>query len=86
VFIGVVDLVDVHIGRLSTTRSFAGQPVCFKDGVPIGQQCSEWAMTGYHHLELANPRPLPEPIPARGMLGLWTPPAEVLEQVMAVTP
>ena len=45
---------------------------------------SPWAQWERWHLAVRNPRPLPEPIPARGMLGLWTPPAEVLEQLQAV--
>lgn len=48
-------------------------------------RCSWWAQRGDWHLMVANPRPLPEPIPTRGQLGLWTPPAEVLEQLQAVT-
>ncbi|SDF98748.1 hypothetical protein SAMN04487781_3200 [Cellulosimicrobium cellulans] len=57
VFVAVVDLVDVH---------------------PVGAEprdgwCSTWALGTGHHLVLANPRPLAEPVPARGRLGLWTP-------------
>ena len=32
---------------------------------------SEWAEPDSWHWVLANPRPLPEPIPAKGKLGLW---------------
>ena len=53
--IGVVDLVDVHLGY------------CDTDDHPI---CSEWAEFDQWHLELANPRPLAEPIPFKGALGL----------------
>ena len=76
--IGVVDLVDIHnsITCVDTT----------------GAMCSPWAESHYAehggrtrrdivHLELANPRPLPEPIPCRGALGRWTPPPDVLAQV-----
>lgn len=35
--------------------------------------CSRWAMEDHYHLVLANPRPLPSPIPATGRLGLWRP-------------
>jgi len=56
---------------------------------------SAWAETSYDehggrtrrdvvHLELANPRPLAEPVPCKGRLGLWTPPADVLDQLQAV--
>ena len=37
------------------------------------------------HLILENPRPLAEPIPCKGALGLWTPPADIVEQLQAVT-
>jgi ASCH domain len=33
--------------------------------------CSPWAVRGQFHVELANVRPLPEPVPCRGALGLW---------------
>lgn len=75
-FIGVVDLVEVHV---------AADGCCD----------SEWAEASYDehggrtrrdivHLVLEHPRPLPEPIPCRGALGLWTPPADVLDQLQAV--
>lgn len=76
VFLGVVDLVDVH----HQVGSGARNDCCD----------SPWADAWYHgrgslvHLVLANPRPLPEPIPCRGRLGLWTPPADVLEQLREV--
>lgn len=70
--IGVVDLVDCH---------------------PAAGCCEPWGESEYHehsgrlrrnitHLVLENPRLLPEPIPCRGALGLWTPPpgiASVIE-------
>jgi hypothetical protein len=33
--------------------------------------CSPWAMLHAFHWQLANVRPLPEPVPCKGMLGLW---------------
>lgn len=57
--IGVVDLVDVH--NTIDCWGFDGQ----------GERwCSAWAQHDMHHLVLANPRPLSEPIPYRGALGL----------------
>lgn len=53
--LGVVDLVDAH------------DRYCDTDDHPI---CSEWAEFDVWHLALANPRPLAEPIPYRGGLGL----------------
>ena len=71
--IGVVDLTDAHLVEQSNGMS----NVCFDDHTPIGAICSPWAQNyvefpGYegYHLVLANPRPLTEPIPYRGALGL----------------
>lgn len=57
--IGVVDLVDVHRPLWDGSSNAEG------DGV-----CSLWADPGAHHLVLANPRALDEPIPYKGALGL----------------
>lgn len=65
-FVGIVDLVGVHQEPYWSENSCA---------------CSDWAELDTWHLLLANPRPLAEPIPCRGRLGLWTPPADVLEQL-----
>lgn len=76
--IGVVDLVDAHRSMGSWSRDNVWQPTCCE---------SPWAENTYAgrselvHLEFADPRPLAEPIPCRGALGLWTPPADVLAQV-----
>lgn len=71
-FLGIVDLVDVH-EAYPERHAFGNnwQAACCSS--PWGQ--SDAGV----HLVRANPRPLPEPIPARGRLGLWTPPADVLE-------
>lgn len=86
--IGVVDLVDVHVATPEHIDT---------DGLRVDFCCeSWWAETSYAehggrtrrdvvHLVLENPRPLPEPIPCKGRLGLWTPPADVLEQLAGVT-
>lgn len=63
VILGVADLVDVHAGETN----------------PDAPACSPWALHEYQHLVLANPRPLAEPIPWRGALGLWTLPDDVLD-------
>lgn len=85
-FIGVADLVDVHLAsgywRWTGTNG--------ADEWLRGCCESPWAQcqpADHHelvHLELANPRPLPEPIAGRGRLGLWTPSADVLERLQAV--
>lgn len=45
--------------------------------------CRPWGESGRvaAHLVLEHQRELPEPIPCRGALGLWTPPADVLERL-----
>ncbi|WP_205683910.1 hypothetical protein [Cryobacterium aureum] len=84
--IGVVDLAGVH--RTTDTPI----PRCYETGVPNGirdscdsdrRLCSPWAESNGRmwHMELANPRPLAEPIPYCGALGLRTLPAEVVEQI-----
>jgi hypothetical protein len=62
VVIGVVNLIAVH--RCWTAL----------DGEP---HCSPWAVRGRFHLHMANPRPLAEPIPWWGRLGLWTVPDDL---------
>ncbi|WKN47132.1 hypothetical protein [Nocardioides sp. Arc9.136] len=87
--IGVVDLVGVHVAEPeieNDSGSGVWAPACCE---------SPWAEQAYDehggrtrrdvvHLGLANPRPLPEPLPCKGRLGLWTPPADVLDQLQAV--
>lgn len=69
--LGVVDLVDVH---------------------PSAGCCAPWGESSYAehggrerrqivHLVLENPRLLTAPIPCKGALGLWTPPADIAEQL-----
>lgn len=47
--------------------------------------CPPWGTPGHgdFHWALDNVRPLGEPVPCRGQLGLWRPPAEVAERVLA---
>lgn len=47
----------------------------------ITESWSPWAVPGYHHWLLRDAIVFPEPIPCRGMLGLWTVPDEVRERV-----
>lgn len=71
VILGVVDLVDVH---------------------SAGGCCAPWGESSYveHggrtrrlivHLVLERARLLDEPIPCKGALGLWTPPADIAERL-----
>lgn len=80
--LGVVDLVDVHRDQMMR----GAQLHCcssseWHGGPPCPGPCSPWAEAGRHHLVLANPRPLPTPIPVRGRLGLWTLPDDIAGQV-----
>lgn len=70
--IGVVDLVNVHVAQGDCCSS------------PWGESPQE-TLSKLVHLELANPRPLLEPIPCRGRLGLWTPPDDVRQQLEETT-
>ncbi|WP_426243725.1 hypothetical protein [Nocardioides sp. LHG3406-4] len=68
---GVVDLVDVHLETPRCCESEWAERVTRYDDNPI------------HHLVVENPRPLADPIPCRGRLGLWTPSRDVLAQLAA---
>lgn len=43
--------------------------------------CSPWASPDQWHWKLRKVRPLPEPVPCRGMLGLWRLPDDVEKAV-----
>lgn len=43
--------------------------------------CSPWAHLGKFHIELSEPRPLPEPVPCKGKLGLWRLPLDAAAAV-----
>jgi len=64
--IGVVDLVGVHESRGEGCGTRKGT-TRLGEGIP---QCSEWAEAWAHHLVIATPRALPQPIPFKGALGL----------------
>jgi hypothetical protein len=48
-----------------------------------GRQCSPWAHASQFHWQLANVRPLAEPVPCKGALGLWRLPEDVEKLVRA---
>ncbi len=83
--IGVVGLVGVHECRSHNEASDA--PDCVRSGTPLAMTCSPWAEFRrgeiVHHLVLANPRPLPEPIPYKGALGLRRLDDETTARVLA---
>ncbi|MFB4265356.1 ASCH domain-containing protein [Nonomuraea sp. GTA35] len=65
--VAVVDVVGI-----CTARSTAEQ--C---------GCGVWAAEGQCHWRLARPRPLDEPVPCKGRLGLWDLPTDVEAAVMS---
>ncbi len=67
--LGVVDLTDVHRGHNTEQDPFRAVRSCYQPGKPFGP-CSPWAEPDAWHIELSNPRPLSEPIPFKGALGL----------------
>lgn len=69
VILGVVDLVGVHDGPHPSEDRFQHVGSCFQPRKPFGL-CSPWGQVDQKHLTLANPRPLDEPIPWKGALGL----------------
>lgn len=69
--LGVVDLVDVHHATSCPTHDEAAP-------WPL---CSPWAERDTWHLVLEAPRPLANPIPYRGALGLRTLPDDVVARI-----
>lgn len=45
--------------------------------------CAPWGFPDAWHWELADIHALAQPIPAKGQLGLWTPPGEIVLDVLA---
>lgn len=78
VFLGVVDLVDVHYAHTCLTRREGTALVG-----PAERCCGEWAQHDAYHLVLANPRPIPlsDQFTYRGALGLWTPPTDIAARI-----
>jgi hypothetical protein len=80
--IGVVDLVDVH-----RVIESAGRAHCEITEAPtdpaVSGACSIWAERDAHHLLLANPRTLAEPIRYRGALGLRELDADTVARIEA---
>ena len=83
--IGVVDLVDVHS---ASVIDGCGRVDNYCEEHPNGcrHHCSPWAIGPapdgwYQHLVLANSRPLAEPIPYKGALGLRRLDADTIAQI-----
>jgi hypothetical protein len=72
---GIVGLVDV-VGVCNTwSSSLSYSKDC---------ECGPWAMPDQFHWQLADPRPLPEPVPCPGRPGLWYPVGEVAKALVAL--
>jgi hypothetical protein len=79
-FGAIVALVEV------TGCHYAYSPKCCPDIPALGTEvlqgpCSPWAADRQYHIELANVRPLAEPVPCRGALKLWPLPEDVEKAV-----
>lgn len=84
--IGVVDLTDVHSASVIDGCGWLRHD-CPEHGT-CREHCSKWAMGPtqdgwFQHLVLANPRPLTEPIPFKGALGLRTLDDDTTARVLA---
>jgi len=70
------DALHVTFGAVVAVAEVAGchhSGECMPDGV---HGCSPWAIRGQWHIVLAGVRPLGEPVPCTGRLGLWKLPAD----------
>lgn len=80
---------DTGTGRtlrlLSDNRRFVlGAVIAVAELVDVTRgDSSPWAVPGEFHWRLANVRPLDEPVPCKGRLGLWTLPPDVNATVLA---
>jgi hypothetical protein len=70
----------------AAVRQFVGEGACGFLGVVqlvgicnsrSGCECGPWAMEAGAHWRLQDPLSFPEPLPGKGTLGLFNPPAEV---------
>ncbi|MFC8207881.1 ASCH domain-containing protein [[Kitasatospora] papulosa] len=48
-----------------------------------GQCCAPWGFENAYHWTLDNVTALPQPVPAKGALGFWTPTPDVMNAVTA---
>lgn len=79
--IGVVDLVGVHHDQSIGAHGHCCSDASWHGGTECSGGCSRWAEPGAWHLCLNNPRPLTDPIPYPGALGLRTLPDDVVARI-----
>lgn len=82
VILGAVDLVDVHRAT-GTDAVIVADMIRDPNPYALNGSCSRWAEPNVHHLVMANPRPLSEPIPCRGALGLRRLDADMVARIQA---
>lgn len=81
----------IGLGDMPTTK--AGHPtgivavtvlwdVCGESVAGRPCSCGPWAMPGQHHWRLDTVLPLTEPIQTSGALGLWRPPADLVDAAL----
>lgn len=68
------------LGAVIAVATLAG---CHHDRDCKAAPCSPWRVRDCWHWQLASVRVLPEPVPCRGMLGLWRLPEEAEKAVRA---
>ena len=76
----------MHLGAVIAVATLAGCHLSPDFGGTCGATrtlCSPWAARDQYHWLLSDVRPLPEPVPCRGMLGLWRLPEDVEKAVRA---
>ncbi len=77
---------SLRLGGITSIARIAGchprYHICNRTGIPQ-TVCTPWSIWGQFHWLLEDVRPLAEPVPCRGALGLWTVPEEAERAVRA---
>jgi hypothetical protein len=73
----------MHLGAVIAVATVAGCHHSSNASECPGPKCSPWAALGQYHWQFASVRPLPDPVPCKGMLGLWRLPEDVEKAVRA---
>jgi len=68
----------IAVAEITGCHLWADGENCTRD-----ELCSQWAVPHAYHWQLANVRRLREPVPCRGMLGLWRLPSDAVAAVRA---
>jgi hypothetical protein len=68
------------LGVILARATFTG---CHFDDDGCDGNCAAWGFRETYHWRIADVTALPEPVPAKGALGFWTPPQDVTAAVRA---